>query len=88
LSPSFNSYRNLPKITRYAHNHGHIHPPFRTRRAINPQKSLWAIRIWAVDFARERDIEAVCFTTFDGNLEIFIKARYSEEVAVYVLKTD
>jgi hypothetical protein len=77
-----------PKITGYVHNQGHIHPPFRTRRAINTKKSLRTIRVWAVDFARDRCIEAMCFTTFNHNLEMFVKARDGEEVAIYVLRTD
>jgi hypothetical protein len=54
---------------------------------MNTKKSLWAVRVWAVYLTRESDIEAVCFPAFDGNLQIFVKARDCEEVGIYILKT-
>jgi hypothetical protein len=76
-----------PKIPRYVHDERHIHAPFGTRRAINAKKSLRAIRVRAIHFAGQSDIEAVCLTTLDDNLQTFVEARDREEVRVYVLRT-
>jgi hypothetical protein len=76
-----------PKIRRYVNNERHIHAPFRTRRAINTQKLLRAIRVRAIHFAGQSDIEPVGLTTLNNNLQIFVEARDGEEVRVNVLKT-